>query len=204
MPEAEQQQRHGDDLGGRVLVDRGEEHDGAREHREQTEPHHAARICVRAEPRDPDRRDQQRHRERQEPDAGVDRRQPERHRQEQRDDEEHARLDEVLEEERPAGLRRAAVFFRIDGRTSGSSPRPRAGASHSKNSQTTKSPPRISHSVADRPNSSGASGFGRDPSPHARAQHAEDGQRRARRPTARRRPGRSSAARPAARPRSPR
>ena len=65
------------------------------------EPHDAARIGVRAEPRDPGGRDQQRYRERQEPHPGVDRREPERDRQEQRHDEEDARLDEVLEEEHP-------------------------------------------------------------------------------------------------------
>ena len=109
----------------------------------------------------PGRRDQQRDRERQQADAGVDRRQPERHRQEQRDDEEHAGLHEVLEEEHPQTADAAGRCRSIDGRTSGSAPRRSRRDSHSKNSHSERTArPRISHSVAEMPNSSGASGFG--------------------------------------------
>ncbi len=48
----------------------------------------------------------------------------------------------------------------MDGRTSGSAPRSSSRDSHRKNSQIRKSPPRISQSTADIPNSSGASGLG--------------------------------------------
>ena len=52
------------------------------------------------------------------------------------------------------------TFRSIDGRTSGSSPRSSSRDSHSKNSHSRNRPPRMSHSVAEMPNSSGASGFG--------------------------------------------
>ncbi len=57
------------------------------------------------------------------------------------------------------------VWRKMDGRTSGSSPRSSSRDSQVKNSQSTKAPPRISHKVAEIPHSSGASGLG-DTHPH--------------------------------------
>ena len=66
--------------------------------------------ALREQLRDADRGEQQGDRERQQANAGFDRRQPERDGQEQRNREEHARLQQVLEEERrqPAAQRRVA------------------------------------------------------------------------------------------------
>jgi hypothetical protein len=56
--------------------------------------------------------------------------------------------------------RSSCTFRSMERRTSGSPPRFSRRDSHSKKSQMSDSPPRMSHSTADTPNSAGASGLG--------------------------------------------
>ena len=98
-PEPDQQHRHEDDLRSGVLVEQGEEDDVAREQREEADANDEPRRDVGEQARDPDRGDEQRHRQRQKPRSGRQRRQAEADREVQRHDEEEAGLDEVLEEE---------------------------------------------------------------------------------------------------------
>ena len=173
--QAQQQQRHRHDLGRGVLVDAGEQHDRAGEHRDQREPHDPARVGVRAKRGIPTAATQQRHRQRQEADAGVDRREPERDRQEQRDDEEHARLDEVLEEEHPQAADKLRVLQhrRAHERLVTAPLEPRLPLEEQ---------PDHEQPAEDQPQRRRDAeqlrrvGLRDDPSPDARAQHAEDRQ----------------------------
>ena len=119
-----------------------------------------------------DGRGQQGDRERQQPDAGLHGAEAERHRQEQRHGEEQPGLEQELEEEhgQPAGQLRVVEHRR---RRPGARARPAALAPPTaKNSRTTTSPARTSHTVIERPARSGASGFGLHPAPLAGPEHA--------------------------------
>lgn len=107
QPGEQQRDRHDPGVGGRI--DGREEHRHAAEHRQQPEPRDPAGGGLRKEARDSDGRGQQRDRERQDADTGLQRAEPERHRQEQRDREEQAGLDEVEHEEHQQPARHLPV-----------------------------------------------------------------------------------------------
>ena len=98
-PEPDQDQRHEHDLGTGVDVEQSEQQGRPGEEREKAAAHEEPRRGVREDARDADRGGQQAEREGQDPHARVDRRQSECDRQVERHDEEHAGLDEVLEQE---------------------------------------------------------------------------------------------------------
>ena len=98
--EADDEHRHEDDRGVGAHLEAGDQHQDAGDEREHADAHDTARIGLREEPGDADRRDQQRQRERQQPHARGHRRQPQYDRQEQRHDEEQPRLDQELEQKR--------------------------------------------------------------------------------------------------------
>ena len=105
-PDAEpgQQQRPGDHLGTRTLVESDEQHDDAEKEQAEPDAHDAPGRRVREEPGHTDRGSQEGDRQGEEADAGRHGREPERHREEQRQDEEQAGLEQELEEEgREAG-----------------------------------------------------------------------------------------------------
>ena len=88
------------------------------EQREQSAAHDEPRRDVRPEPRDADRGGEQGDRQRQDAHAGRERREAEADREVERDDEEEARLHEVLEEEhdQPAAELAVAQHLRADQR----------------------------------------------------------------------------------------
>ncbi len=87
-----QQHRPGHDLGPGARIERGDHHHDAGEQRQESELDNPARGRVREDLRYAGGGQQQRDREWQQPNAGVDRRQPERDGQEQRNCEEQPSL----------------------------------------------------------------------------------------------------------------
>ena len=146
-----------------------------------------------------DRRQQQRDRQRQQPDTGRDGREPERDRQEQRHDEEQPGLQEVLEEERrePAPQRRVPQHRRVDER--GVAPRRVRRFSHDRKSHSTSPPAedQPDHRRQPEPLRGARPWAGRIPTFPSAGCRTRSGRARAR--TARCRPGRAARPSPAGR-----
>ena len=171
------------------------------EHRESAEPHDPARVGVRAEARDPGCREQQRDRERQQPHAGVDRRETERDRQEQRHDEEDGRTARSTGRRTCAARRAAGRSAASPGARGARRRAPRAAPPTRRRARAGRAPARISHSIAETPNSRARPAWAR-PSPTRSIAGRRRRRGPGRPPTARCRRGRCAGARRAARRRS--
>ena len=158
--------------GPRPASSAAEQHDRAREQREQPGATINRGETFGSRRGIPIARDQQRDRERQQPRAGRERREAEADGEVERHDEEEPGLDEVLEEEhgQPAAQLPVAQEARADERLLPWSSR---RTCQREKSQSTKTPTRISQSVGES-SPRGRVRLRLDPAPLARAQHAED------------------------------
>ena len=141
-------------------VERGHHDHDAGEQRGEPDLHDPARGGVREQLGHPDRRQQQRDRQRQQPDAGRDRRKPQRDRQEQRHHEEEPGLQKVLEEERAEPAAQASGSAAAPGRPAARPPGRRAGSPTTGRATARPPPARISQITGDSPSQAGAPSLG--------------------------------------------
>ena len=161
MPGTGQQQRPGDDLGAGADVEQGDQEHEAGEQRHEPEADDPPWRGIRAQLGDAGGEQQQRQRERKQPDARLDRRQPERDRQEQRDDEEDARPGPGTWKKNEVTPSRSWMFRSIVGSISAPSPRcDAAGSPTPANRASTTPPASTSQITGESPSHSGASGLG--------------------------------------------
>ena len=161
-----------------------------------------ARRRVGPHLRHADRRDQQRERQRQQPDAGLDRRQAERRPTSTAARRRTARLARGTGRRTAIGHPASCRMRSIDGRSSGSRPLASRRASHQKNVDSTAAPTSSSQITGDRLNHDGRRPVGRI-QPHVPdLQDPEHQRSRGRRSTARSRRGRGAGGSRAGRRRS--